>query len=188
MKSEAAAFESCGLSLAPARLLTKACDDCSSSPGARLSLTAALALAARRFFRFLHRKSLALAREHDLAGMECLERAAMADRHHRGSRKLFGQQTIEGGFGGFVERGGGLVKKKELRSVQQRARKPQTLLFAERKRPVPVAVLLQARCQLGQAHRGQRLFYEIRSEHVRFGRVDDRCGQRADREIGPLRQ
>jgi hypothetical protein len=64
--------------------------------------------------------------------VEGLERASVADRDHRGCRKLLGKETIERGFRSLIERGGRLIEEQILRPVQERTCDPEPLLFAER--------------------------------------------------------
>ena len=81
---------------------------------------------------FMRGKPVALTLQHDMALMKRLKRASMSNRDRGGCLEFVGQQAIERGFGGFVERRGCLVEEQVLRLVQQRAGKAKPLLFAER--------------------------------------------------------
>ena len=105
-----------------------------------------------------------------------------------GAGQLLLQQAIERGFGGFVERGGGLVEEQELRRLQQRACDAEPLLLAERQHPVPVLLLIDPRGELRQADLRQHLADPLGAEGAGFARIGDRRMQRPDREIGLLRQ
>src|SRR3979411_1490142 len=90
----------------------------------------------------LQRKLLAVRGQHDLALVECLERAAMTDRDDGGCRQFLLQETIKRRLRGFIERSGRFIEEQVLRRVQQRACEPKALLLAQREHSIPVAFFL----------------------------------------------
>ena len=75
-------------------------------------------------------KSVTLGGQHDLALVEGLERAPVADRNQRRCRKLLDEETIERGFGSLIERGRRLIEEQILWRVLNRACDPEPLLVA----------------------------------------------------------
>src|SRR6202049_3799332 len=123
-----------------------------------------------------------------MALVEGLKRTTMADRDHGRCRQLLRKQTIERRLGGLIERRGRFIEEQILWRMQKRACQPKPLLLAEGEYPVPMRVLVQARYQLRQAHRGESIPDEFRTVCVGFRGIDDRSLQRTHRKIRSLWQ
>src|SRR6516165_6410455 len=86
--------------------------------------------------------------ELDVSPVERAKRRAMADGNDGCALEPVLQQTIKRSLGRFIERGGRLVEEQIVGRVQQRPRYRKPLLLAERKHPVPVRFVMQARHKL----------------------------------------
>src|ERR1700742_5125983 len=99
----------------------------------------------RRWLGVLQHEAILRLGQYDIALVECLQRAAVADRDDGGGRQFLLEKLVELRFGGLIKRGGGFVEEQVLRRMQERTRKPETLLLAQRQHAIPVRFLLRMR-------------------------------------------
>ena len=136
---------------------------------------------------FLDLSKLSARYHFETAAMKGVQRRAVADRDEGRALEPFQQQPVKGCFGALVERGGCLIEEQIIRRLQQRARDREPLLFALRQHAIPMRLLVEARDELRQADRGERLRNTGIIERAAGCGIGDGVRKRRERKIGALR-
>ena len=92
---------------------------------------------------------IAVAREHETTLVKRLQRRAMPDRDDGGVGQTLAQEQVKRSLRRFIERCRGLIQKKKIGRMENRARDAETLLLAKREHAVPVRLLIEALRKLG---------------------------------------
>src|SRR5262245_54835409 len=113
---------------------------------------------------------------------------AVSDRDHGRLRQLLRDEVVGALLHPLVEPGGGLVEEDPVGLLEQYAGQGNALLLAAGEGLPPVRALVEALPERAEVERRQHLADALVREGALLGGVGERGAQRADRQVGPLRQ